>query len=60
MQIMATGLNKMDIEYQDQTNQFYLQTLFKKDFAFSIGAEHKRLEIKSETIATINPEKQTA
>ena len=55
MQIMATGLNKMDIEYQDQTNQFYLQTLFKKDFAFSIGAEHKRLEIKSETIATINP-----
>ena len=49
-EIMMTGLNKVDIDFQDQTNQFYLQTLIKKDFAFSIGAEHKRLEIKSETI----------
>ncbi|TBV28105.1 patatin [Meridianimaribacter sp. CL38] len=45
-----TGINKLDVELQDQTNQFYLQTLFRKDFAFSIGAEHKRLRIKSETI----------
>ncbi|MEY8869422.1 patatin-like phospholipase family protein [Meridianimaribacter flavus] len=45
-----TGINKLDIELQDQTNQFYLQTLFRKDFAFSVGAEHKRLRIKSETI----------
>jgi len=44
------GLNKLEIELQDQTNQFYLQTLFKKDFALSFGAEHKRLKIKSETI----------
>jgi len=45
-----TGINKLDVELQDQTNQFYLQTLFRKDFAFSVGAEHKRLRIKSETI----------
>lgn len=45
-----TGLNKIDAELQDQTNQFYLQTQFRKDFALSIGAEHKRLKIKSETI----------
>lgn len=44
------GLNKIDIELQDQTNQFYLQTLFRKDFAFSVGGEHKRLKIKSETV----------
>jgi NTE family protein len=50
---IGSGLNKIDVELQDQTNQFYLQTLFRKDFALSIGAEHKRLKIKSETI-TLN------
>ena len=46
------GLNKLEVEVQDQTNQFYLQTLFRKDFALSIGAEHKRLKLKSETLNT--------
>ncbi|WOD44726.1 patatin-like phospholipase family protein [Hwangdonia lutea] len=55
-EIATTGLNKIDIDFQDQTNQFYLQTLIKKDFAFSVGAEHKRLEIKSETVITNNNE----
>ncbi|WP_456438992.1 patatin-like phospholipase family protein [Psychroserpens sp.] len=50
---IGSGLNKIDVELQDQTNQFYLQTAFRKDFALSIGAEHKRLKIKSETI-TLN------
>jgi len=53
-QISNTGLNKVDAKLQDQTNQFYLQTLFKKDFALSIGLEHKRLEISSETFS-LNP-----
>lgn len=52
-QVTATGINKLDVQLRDQTNQIYLQTLFRKDFALSIGAEHKRLNIKSETI-TIN------
>jgi len=52
-QINATGINKLDIKLRDQTNQFYLQTLFRKDFALSLGAEHKRLNIKSETF-TVN------
>lgn len=55
-QIAMTGLNKIDIDFQDQTNQFYLQTLIKKDFAFSMGVEHKRLEIKSETVSANNNE----
>lgn len=46
------GLNKLEIELRDQTNQFYLQTLFRKDFSFALGAEHKRLKIKSETLNT--------
>ncbi len=54
-QIATTGINKLDVKFRDQTNQFYLQTLFRKDFALSIGAEHKRLNVKSETI-TINSE----
>lgn len=44
------GINKIDIELQDQTNQFYFQTLFRKDFSLSLGGEHKRLKIKSETV----------
>lgn len=47
------GINKLEVDIQDQTNQFYLQTLFRKDFALGLGAEHKRLKIKSETINTI-------
>ena len=39
-----SGLNKVDVELKDQTNQFYLQTMIKKDFAFRIGAEHKRIK----------------
>ncbi|GAA4941455.1 patatin-like phospholipase family protein [Algibacter agarivorans] len=53
-QIINTGLNKIDVKLEDQTNQFYVQTLFRRDFALSIGAEHKRLEIHSETISGNN------
>lgn len=50
-QVIPDDVNFIEIDYQDQTNQFYLQTLFRKDFAFSLGAEHKRLRIQSETIS---------
>jgi len=53
-ELTLTGLNKADAELQDQTNQFYLQTLFRRDFAASIGLEHKRLRITSETFS-LNP-----
>ena len=55
-EIDATGINKIDAQLYDQTNQLYLQTLFRKDFALSLGVEHKRLEIKSETLSTTNPD----
>lgn len=55
-QIIGIGLNKIDAELQDQTNQFYVQTLFRKDFALGLGAEHKRLEVKSQTITANSPE----
>lgn len=43
------GVNKADIKLSDQTNQFFLRTLFRKDFSLIVGLEHKRLKITSET-----------
>lgn len=53
-EITTTGLNKLDIQLEDLTNQFYLQTLFRKDMSLVLGAEHKKLQITSETIVN-NP-----
>jgi NTE family protein len=35
------------------SNEFYVQTLFPKDFKLTLGANHKRLKISSETISEI-------
>lgn len=53
-QLRSFNINKIDSELQDLTNRIYVQTLFKKDFTFSIGAEHKYLKIASETLV-VNP-----
>lgn len=37
-----------DIEVLDLTNQFYIETLFRKDFALALGVEHKLLKITGE------------
>lgn len=49
-QVDTAGLNQLEIELYDFTNQFYVQTLFRKDFALSLGAEAKHLTIKSKTL----------
>ena len=43
------GLRKANIKLSDQTNRFFVQNLFSKDFSLKLGVEHKRLEITSET-----------
>lgn len=43
------GLKKADVRLTDLTNQFFVQTLFRKDFSLKLGAEHKKLKITSET-----------
>jgi len=58
-EISATGLNKIGIKLADFTNQFYLQTLFRKDFSLTLGAEHKRLNITSETIIDNSDDDET-
>ncbi|WP_317041889.1 patatin-like phospholipase family protein [Winogradskyella sp. PC-19] len=47
---LLVGLNKVDVELQDQTNQLYFQTLLAKEFSISAGFEHKRLKITTETL----------
>ncbi len=45
-----TDLNSLNFEYAELTNQFYLQTFFKRIFLLGIGAEHKWKHYKTETI----------
>lgn len=49
-ELQQTDVNKIDVDYQDFTNQFYVETLFKQVFSFGLGAEHKYLKIASETL----------
>lgn len=56
-EMQNTSLNKIDVELNDFTNQFYLQTLFRKDLRLILGAEHKQLKFDSETfLENINDE----
>jgi NTE family protein len=57
-QVRTTGINKLDVKLRDQTNQVYVQTLFRKDFSFSMGGEHKHLEIDSETLSGTTPNRE--
>ncbi len=48
------GINRLEILYQDYTNQFYVETLFKQMFSFGLGAEQKFLKITSATLQNQN------
>lgn len=51
------NINRLDLNYNDLTNQLYFQTVFNRKFALGIGAEHKRLNVFTKTINTGNPNK---
>ncbi|WP_431157440.1 patatin-like phospholipase family protein [Winogradskyella poriferorum] len=53
---LLNSLNKIDVDLNDFTNQIYLQTIFRKDFALRLGGEYKRLKITSETLLEENQE----
>ena len=44
------NINRITLDVDDVTNQFYLQTDFKEEFALRLGVEHKFLKYGSETI----------
>ncbi len=46
----GSGINLLEVDYQDYTNQVYVETLFKQVFSLGMGLEHKYLDIASKTI----------
>ena len=58
-EVSLINVNKLALNVSDLTNQFYLQTLFRKDFSLTLGAEHKRLKIVSETILNNSNDEET-
>jgi NTE family protein len=51
----SLGLNAINIDFSDVTNQVYFQSLFVQKFLIGGGIEYKFLKIKSETLATMDP-----
>jgi NTE family protein len=49
------GLNTINIDFTDWTNQAYLQTVFVQKYLIAAGLEHKHLKIKSETLQDDQP-----
>jgi NTE family protein len=43
------NINQINLDVSDFTNQLYLQTVFREEFAFIMGLEHKLLKYSSRT-----------
>lgn len=43
-------INTINLDVTDLTNQIYLQTVLKEEFAFSLGLEHKLLKYSTRTL----------
>lgn len=51
----ALGINAINVDFHDLTNQAYFQSLFVQKFLIGGGIELKYLNIKSETLANTDP-----
>lgn len=49
------GLNTLNVDFSDLTNQAYIQTIFVQKFLVGAGVELKHLKIKSETLQDTDP-----
>ncbi|WP_298287828.1 patatin-like phospholipase family protein [uncultured Lutibacter sp.] len=47
------NVNKINLVYEDFTNQLYFQTVFSRKFAIGIGGEYKRIKAFTETITSL-------
>ena len=47
------NINKINLVYEDFTNQIYFQTVFNRKFAIGFGGEHKRIKAFTETITSL-------
>jgi NTE family protein len=48
--LTTVGVNKLDIKVTDLTNTISFQTQYKNDLTLTLGAEHKRYKVTSETV----------
>ncbi|WP_299250063.1 patatin-like phospholipase family protein [uncultured Lacinutrix sp.] len=48
--VTAAGVNKLDMKVTDVTNKIFVQTQYKNDLTLTLGAQHKRYKITSETV----------
>ena len=49
------GLNNINIDFKDFTNQAYIQTVFIQKFLIGLGLEYKYLKIESPTLQNTSP-----
>ncbi|MGB7785960.1 MAG: patatin-like phospholipase family protein [Salinimicrobium sp.] len=55
-ELEGAGINELEIDYEDFTSQFYVETLFKQIFSIGAGLEHKYLNITSNTVGRTSPD----
>lgn len=51
----SLGVNSINVDFSDVTNQLYFQSLFVQKFLIGGGLEYKKLKITSETLANMDP-----
>ena len=49
------GVDDMNIDFKDFTNQLYIQTIFAQRFLIGGGGEFKHIKIESNTLPGVNP-----
>lgn len=49
------GVNSVNIDFTDLSNQAYIQTIFAQKFSVGTGLEYKFLNIQSQTVQNITP-----
>lgn len=53
--LAVLGVNSLNLDFTDFTNQLYFQTIFAQRFLIGAGAELKYLKITSETVESSRP-----
>lgn len=47
------NINNINLDITDVTNQLYIQTVLREEFAFTLGAEHKFLKFSTRTLGDL-------
>jgi len=48
------NISNISFDVSDLTNQFYIQTVFREEFAVTLGIEHKALKFSTKTLSQLN------